>query len=355
MSKPSLSIIIPAYNCGESILGMTSVVLGQTYRDLELIIVNDCSTDNTAEVLDKIAHSDKRVHIITNEQNSGAATSRNNGIEQARGKYLMFLDADDTIESTAITKLIEAIEQPESELAVGGFRHQLVKGSSLISSADVCIDQPAPRGADESFRLYILRLLGNDGRLYQVWNKIYLASIIHKHHIRFRPGVDFGEDFVFNLDYMSAMTGQINFVLSPIYNYRQDLSGGTFSRSSLILQNRLDNYADLTKFIAAEPDSAAKTAFLDWVLYKWLYSHILAIIDSSLNRDQKRSKIQEIHQLVKLPPASPVAIIGKKRYHLEKLIAQLVAKPNTTMLAFRLYRLLRYSRAGKIIIRKIKS
>lgn len=355
MTKPVLSIIIPAYNCGSSILGMTNIILEQPFQDLELIIVNDQSTDNTAEVLENIAASDRRVSIITNDRNSGAAASRNNGIDQARGQYLMFLDADDTIEPTAITKLTTAISQPGCQLAVGGFHHQLARNGQLISSVTVCTNQPELRRNDESFRLYILRLLGNDGRLYQVWNKIYQANIISNNNLRFRPGVDFGEDFVFNLDYLSHINDGVSFVLEPIYNYRQDLTAGTFAKSSLVLQNRLDNYADLGKFLADEPSSPQKTALLDWVLYKWLYSHILAIIDSDLPKSTKRAKISEIHRTIKLPAIGPAVIIGAKRRQLEKIIRQLVSKPRSTLLLFRAYRLLRHSRAGKIIIKQIKS
>ena len=89
-----VSIIMPAYNCGRFIREAIDSVLAQTYTAWELLIVDDCSTDNTAAVI--ASYRDERIHYMRNERNSGAALSRNKALREAKGKYIAFLDADDT-------------------------------------------------------------------------------------------------------------------------------------------------------------------------------------------------------------------------------------------------------------------
>lgn len=95
ISAPLISIITPAYNCASTIEDTFSSIQSQTYKNWEWIIVNDCSTDNTLKVIEKIANTDHRVHIINLGMNTGAAVARNKGIEFAKGRFIAFVDADD--------------------------------------------------------------------------------------------------------------------------------------------------------------------------------------------------------------------------------------------------------------------
>lgn len=92
--KELVSIIMPAYNTGGCIVNSIQSVLRQTYEEWELIIVDDCSTDNTCEVIGSFR--DERIHLLRNEVNSGAAVSRNRALREAKGRYIAFLDSDDT-------------------------------------------------------------------------------------------------------------------------------------------------------------------------------------------------------------------------------------------------------------------
>ena len=89
-----VSIIMPTYNCGRFIAESIDSVLAQTYTAWELLIVDDCSTDNTAEIV--AAYNDPRIHYLRNEQNWGAALTRNRALREAKGRYIAFLDSDDT-------------------------------------------------------------------------------------------------------------------------------------------------------------------------------------------------------------------------------------------------------------------
>ncbi len=104
-----VSIIMPTYNCGRFIAESIQSVLAQTYTNWELIIVDDCSTDNTAEVV--ASFEDKRIHYLQNEQNEGAALTRNKALRAAQGRYIAFLDSDDLWLPTKLERQIAFMEQ----------------------------------------------------------------------------------------------------------------------------------------------------------------------------------------------------------------------------------------------------
>lgn len=95
MEKDLVSVIMPAYNCEKYISATIDTVTAQTYKNWELIIVDDCATDGTANVIQRYSENDSRIRYIKLEKNSGAAMARNKGIELAKGKYVAFLDSDD--------------------------------------------------------------------------------------------------------------------------------------------------------------------------------------------------------------------------------------------------------------------
>ena len=341
---PKVSIVIPAYNCGNKIKTIVNSILSQEFHDFELIIVNDKSTDNTLDILKSLAKGDKRIKIINQLKNGGASTARNKGIQKSRGKYIIFFDADDDITPTTITKLYDTITSNNSELAVGGFTVQSYRGDNLINSVDVCTNQLPTREPNEPWELYILKLLGLDGRLYQVWNKIYLSSIIKDNKIQFQPGINFGEDFIFNLNYLSHMTGKIQFILEPIYLYKQDLAGGTFSKSSLIYDNRLQNYCELEKFVAKLPKSIKKDSLLSWIKYNWMYSHLLAISSSAMTPAKKKAAVEAMADIDGHVPYSNKDITGQKRVLIEKFLIFLIRHPRLALYSIKLSGLLKNNR-----------
>lgn len=107
MNEELVSIIMSAYNCEKFIGEAIDSVLNQSYGNWELIIVNDCSVDDTEKVIKEYALKDKRIHYFTNERNFGAAISRNNAIKQAKGRFLAFLDSDDIWKPNKLMKQID--------------------------------------------------------------------------------------------------------------------------------------------------------------------------------------------------------------------------------------------------------
>ncbi len=115
--QPRITVIIPAYNMEATVEKSIRSVLGQTYKDFELILIDDGSTDATPAILDAFPPIDGRVRVI-HQKNRGLSESRNVGVKNARGEYLSWLDADDWMEENALEKMIGAIDETGAEMAL---------------------------------------------------------------------------------------------------------------------------------------------------------------------------------------------------------------------------------------------
>lgn len=116
-----VSIIVPVYNSEKFIKDTIKTVKEQTYENWELILVNDCSTDNSKEIIEEYEQKDKRIHLINLEKNSGAAIARNTGIEKANGKYVAFLDADDLWNKEKLEKQVKFMKDNDYEFTFTGY------------------------------------------------------------------------------------------------------------------------------------------------------------------------------------------------------------------------------------------
>lgn len=115
-----ISIIMTAYNMEQYIKEAVHSCLNQTYKDIELIIVEDCSTDKTLNIIESIANEDDRIKIITHSNNLGAGMSRRDGINAATGDYFITVDADDWLDSDFIESLVKRAEQSGADIVSGG-------------------------------------------------------------------------------------------------------------------------------------------------------------------------------------------------------------------------------------------
>lgn len=118
MKAPKVSVIIPAYNAEKYLEACLESVLGQTLKDIEIILVNDASPDNSGAICEKYAKNDARVKYIISEKNYGMSNARNKGLEVAKGEFLSFVDSDDWIDLDFLEKLYNATKQNEADIAV---------------------------------------------------------------------------------------------------------------------------------------------------------------------------------------------------------------------------------------------
>ncbi len=125
-----ISVIVPIYNIKEYLSRCVESILAQTYRNLEIILVDDGSTDGTAELVDELAKRDGRIHVI-HQENEGSSAARNHGIRESQGEYLSFIDSDDYIEPTMIEHQYEAIQTFQMPIAQVGRDEIAADGTRL--------------------------------------------------------------------------------------------------------------------------------------------------------------------------------------------------------------------------------
>lgn len=115
-TDPLVSVIMPAYNAEAFIGEAISSVLAQSTSDLELIVIDDCSSDRTRDVVDDFLRKDSRIRLLTNEHNMGVARTRNRGLELCRGKYIALLDSDDYWKPQMLEKMIARVEETKADI-----------------------------------------------------------------------------------------------------------------------------------------------------------------------------------------------------------------------------------------------
>ena len=169
-----ISVIIPVYNTADYIDQCVSSVVKQSYRDLEILLIDDGSTDGSAEKLRRWAEKDPRITVIRNEQNSGVSASRNLGLQKARGEYIAFVDSDDWLEPDFYAELHHWISETGADIALGGY-HRITEQNTASRTPD------KPSGTVLSVRdaLSVCMPRNNDRRadLY-IWDKLFRKSAI---------------------------------------------------------------------------------------------------------------------------------------------------------------------------------
>ena len=136
--EPMVSIIVPVYNAEEYISRCVDSILNQEYKDFELILVDDGSTDCSGQLIDDYAKADNRI-VVIHKENGGVSHTRNLAIEHARGTYIQFLDSDDWITPDATKLLVRAAEENQCDLVIADFYR--VVGNRLSHKGDIDEDK----------------------------------------------------------------------------------------------------------------------------------------------------------------------------------------------------------------------
>ncbi len=207
-----LTIIIPTYNSEKYIEKCIFSILKQTYTNLEIIIIDDNSSDNTYNICKKIQKKDSRIKLMKNIKNEGVSTTRNLGINVSTGEYITFVDADDYIEDNLYEKLIDRLEKENISIAMCNFYTE-VKGKDTrnkIKNKEIIIDS-------NKILKYIFL---SDYFCGFVWNKIYKANIIKNNNLKFNNDIYICEDLLFNCQYISKIEKGF-YTTDKMYHYVQ--------------------------------------------------------------------------------------------------------------------------------------
>ncbi|MEE0945900.1 MAG: glycosyltransferase [Acutalibacteraceae bacterium] len=200
MNNSLLSIIMPVYNSEKYLTDTLNSLLSQDYTEIEVICVNDCSTDGSLDILREFEQKDSRIKCISLKENIGAGKARNEGIKCCVGAYIAFLDADDQVLPHIYKEAVSLIEKSGAEQVVWGAveehfddKDKLIKSVPILPKA--VISENKKEVARTVLRLEEQTLFG------YLWNSVYKANIIKANGIRMNDYL-FYEDYFFNLDFI---------------------------------------------------------------------------------------------------------------------------------------------------------
>jgi len=189
-----ISVIAPVYNVEAYLDKSIGSLLGQTLTDIEVILVNDGSTDNSLKKIQDLSNKDERIKVIS-QTNAGAAAARNNGLAKAIGKYCYFMDPDDWVEPDMLEKMYNCAESDNAQLVITGFTYEYYVNGKEFSTINKAFN--ANYGDKVGFRNSAYKLFNNT-LIAVPWNKLYLTSFLHKNDLKF-PNIKW-DDLHFNME-----------------------------------------------------------------------------------------------------------------------------------------------------------
>ncbi|SFH76550.1 glycosyltransferase family 2 protein [Pisciglobus halotolerans] len=283
---PYFSIVMPAYNCENTIGKTIESILKQTFENFELIIVNDGSIDSTIEVVQLYSYQDSRIRYIT-IPNNGPGNARNEGINIANGKYLLMIDADDAIHPKTLASYAELLKEPDIDLVISSYLMNVMDGMEKVDQKKIVApNQVFSKKADFLESIYFLM---DKQLMYVIWNKVYRLDIIKQFAIKFPPYKSC-EDRLFNIAYYK----HVNKALSTeqiLYHYSFD---GKNSLTNKFLINKFDTfvefYRELLKLTKLHKEGSS-ALFLKGVMSCIIPIHSK---DCPFNYKQKRQYIKTI-------------------------------------------------------------
>ena len=211
-SKPRISIIVPVYNTEKYLRQCIDSILIQSFKDFELLLVDDGSKDSSGAICDEYAAKDTRVRVW-HQENQGVSAARNVGLAHARGEWIYFPDSDDIIVGNAFDMMME-MAADDVDYVICGYEVYDEEGNCtyaiperkqcVISRDNALMEMFAP--TDYRYQGYL-------------WNKLLRASIIRENNLRFVKGIKFNEDRLYDVEYLCRIKGNVAYTTTPVYQY----------------------------------------------------------------------------------------------------------------------------------------
>lgn len=276
VSKPIFSVVIPVYNVDKYLSRCLTSVLSQSFKNFEVICINDGSTDKSLAILNEYAEKDSRFKVIS-QANQGQGVARNNGIDLANGEYIVFVDPDDFIDSSSLEIIYDKFKQTNVDIVQFDY-------VSCKENGEFCRNEVFNNQLKKYFHCLV-----KDNEIYNwskfpknnlqdmwmsVWNKAYKTDFIKSNNIRMAPNKN-GEDHIFSIS-ANLLANKILYLNKPLYYYRTrvDSAVNTASDDNFCV---FENIVLLGKFLVEQNlYEEYKTGYEDYVLtvLSWHYANI---------------------------------------------------------------------------------
>lgn len=203
--NPAISIVMPVYKVEKYLAKSIESVLTQTFTDFELLLVDDCSPDNSGKICDDFARKDSRVKVTHLKENGGVANARNTVMKTATGKYLCFLDSDDYFDNNMLEVLMDSVKENPAQVVIFGLVEEYYDEKDNLKDTKKVSPQNKVIKEKQALREEVLKLEAKDLYGYPC-NKMYSLEYLKKCNAVF-PKMKFNEDIIFNIDFfMDAQT-----------------------------------------------------------------------------------------------------------------------------------------------------
>lgn len=235
MENISVSVIVPIYNAEKYIEHCVKSILEQSFKNFELILVDDGSKDNSLAICENLAKTDDRI-VVIHQENSGSSAAKNAGLKVARGNYVEFCDADDTVDAEYIDCLYKGANDYSADVCIGNVAFVEVCNESVLSRRTVDVEKGFYNLQD--FLSFYPRYMPN-AVIGAPWNKLYKRSIIVDNNLFFNTKMKNNEDTHFNYEYLAnCKTVYVSDL--PHYNYFNRIDSTSASKG--YIENLFDVY-----------------------------------------------------------------------------------------------------------------
>ncbi|EKN3724603.1 TPA: glycosyltransferase [Yersinia enterocolitica] len=245
MSNKDISVIVPVFNCGAYLALLLDSLYQQSGVSLEIIAVNDGSTDNSLAILENAAHRDPRLVIIS-QPNQGLSAARNTGISRASARWVAFADGDDWLAPNALLTWLRQAEQQQLDLLVGN-------GFSFTTDPYFPPESPLLHkqlwGQTLSGQQWIIRSVEHNEWPHYAWLQLIRRELINTHQLVFIPKM-LHEDILWTT-HLALATRRIGFCETPFYGYRTNPQSITHSPSTQALLARANSYLHIIKALVS--------------------------------------------------------------------------------------------------------
>lgn len=272
MIEPLVSVIIPNYNAEEYISACIESVERQTYENIEIIIIDDGSTDSSVQIVSELLDNYNNL-ILHTQENQNASIARNEGMKLAKGTYFLFLDSDDILYEDAIANLVASAEKNKADLVIGNYK-TIDRNTNVIRKCNVVKKDET---LDEPMK-YV-------GTVPNPSNKLYVRDIIESNRLIW-GNVRIGQDLNFYLKYLSCCK-KINTVSSYIYGWRI-LQGSISNSFNFKIFDITESFKDVKRFYSIHGKEELYQKYISAVEYRHYY---LQMEKQKNFKDKKAKKI----------------------------------------------------------------
>lgn len=276
--NPEVSIIVPVYNAEKNLHTCIESLMNQSFKNIEILLVDDGSTDRSGEICDNYKNRDNRIHVF-HKKNGGVSSARNLGIDKSSGKYIMFCDSDDWIESDCIEVLYNKIIKFDTDIIYSGVYREEYLNDVKVKDKVSGISQDISLNINELNNYFEYIINSIESPFLSPWAKLYKGKIIKENKLYFNERMVCLEDFCFNIQFLQHCN-KLYFSKDIKYHYigiRGD--GGIQRRKKNNLTYEVSNsYKELNKLLSKYERNNSLEQFLGyWFIenYKLVFNKLV--------------------------------------------------------------------------------